>query len=364
MRNLLSQLRAVDPETTDKLQIIAFFDSLLESRAGLEAVLRGAAALAGCAAGFSDPARRIFLRVDEHGRRLEPGQPSHDAPWPRHDVADEVARNGRGTMPAASVWLERPAPLYSSDDMILERCALCLRLTIERSRAGLESGLDEAVVELLLDSEEPLVIRQQAARRAGLPPTGLVVCATPAVDDRGSPRREAGSIVQSVRSTPFGTVLATIHPQEPADNGIRAGIGNQGGVADLPQSWQEALGALRFTHAGQPRVRWPELGALSSLLAAVDHETVPSSDEVALSRLAAERWVIPTVDAIVGSDSLRAAATELGLHHSTMQVRRDRLVRLLGYDLDSPAGRTRLTIALTLYRLRRVRFGDPADSEA
>ncbi|HEY4266962.1 MAG TPA: helix-turn-helix domain-containing protein, partial [Galbitalea sp.] len=56
-------------------------------------------------------------------------------------------------------------------------------------------------------------------------------------------------------------------------------------------------------------------------------------------------------EATASSDSLRAAATVAGVHHSTLQAHVIEWNAALGFDLRSPAGRVRLALALRLYRL-------------
>jgi DNA-binding transcriptional LysR family regulator len=66
---------------------------------------------------------------------------------------------------------------------------------------------------------------------------------------------------------------------------------------------------------------------------------------------AAERWGLDTLEAIARTDSSRAASAVLGLHHSSVQSRQNRLEHLLGFKLGTADGRTRAMAALTLYRL-------------
>jgi hypothetical protein len=59
---------------------------------------------------------------------------------------------------------------------------------------------------------------------------------------------------------------------------------------------------------------------------------------------------------LLATDSLRGAAGELGLHHSTLQARVAELSTELGYDIRRPDGRTRLSLALSLHLLATNRF--------
>lgn len=42
MRDLVGRLSALDPDAGAAVQVIAYFDCLVETRAGLEAIVRGA----------------------------------------------------------------------------------------------------------------------------------------------------------------------------------------------------------------------------------------------------------------------------------------------------------------------------------
>ena len=48
------RLAALDPDATAAVRVIAYFDELAEGRAGIEAIVRGAAVLAGCPARLVD----------------------------------------------------------------------------------------------------------------------------------------------------------------------------------------------------------------------------------------------------------------------------------------------------------------------
>ena len=57
------------------------------------------------------------------------------------------------------------------------------------------------------------------------------------------------------------------------------------------------------------------------------------------------------LQALVTSESIRAAASTLGMHHSTVQSRHEALCGLLGYDPRTVAGRMRYLAAAVLARL-------------
>ncbi|MFI6497671.1 helix-turn-helix domain-containing protein [Nonomuraea typhae] len=69
MRELAGRLSSLDPDTRAAIHVIASFDRLVEERAGLEAIVRGAAVLAGCPVRLVDPERHVDVRVLPDGRR-------------------------------------------------------------------------------------------------------------------------------------------------------------------------------------------------------------------------------------------------------------------------------------------------------
>ncbi|MEU0174896.1 helix-turn-helix domain-containing protein [Streptomyces massasporeus] len=210
MKELAGRLTALDPDAGAAVRVIAYFDRLAESRAGLEALVRGAAVLAGCPARLVDPERRVHVRVETDGTRRDTGTPP-DPAWPavrlspdgtamlwlerdgdRAGTAGAVsgpastARGGGGDAepggPAATVLDPRPAqtaapgqvPTPSTlsvvDAVILERAAGAVRLVLDRTR-GRAPADDPALVETLLDATAPEPARLHAARRLGLDPT-------------------------------------------------------------------------------------------------------------------------------------------------------------------------------------------------
>lgn len=72
MKELIGHLGALDSDASESLKAVAYFDRLLEERAGLETFVRGAAALTGCVAGISDP-RTLSVRCAPTGNRLSVG---------------------------------------------------------------------------------------------------------------------------------------------------------------------------------------------------------------------------------------------------------------------------------------------------
>jgi hypothetical protein len=354
VKDLEARLAALDPDASAALRVIAYFDKLTEAGAGLQAIVRGAAVLAGCPARLADEERRLSVRVAPDGSQRGPASPP-DRSWLSADVtpADVTPVGGAAAegKPAggAVLWLERPGPAGPVEAMVLERAAAAARVVITRTRgrAPDRARNDEAAVEVLIDGGAPAEARRHAAHALGL---------------AEEPRLCAVALAEGTRIGP--TIRAAAAAEGDATAGVgggrRTGIGTAVTLEGLPASWAAAQIALRLTAEGTgedpgPRsVRYEDLGALALLAEHVSATTPAIPDEIALDHAAAAApWMLATLYAVATSASLRAAATELLVHHSTLQERIEHAERVLGWSIRHPHGRHRLYLALALRRLRR-----------
>jgi hypothetical protein len=318
MRDLAVRLAALDADAGAALRVIAYFDGLTEARAGLQSIVRGAAVLAGCPARLSDDDRRVHIRVTPDGAAA-PGPVAADDAWMRTEAG------------SATLWLERTGEPGPVEAMILERASGALRAVLDRTR-GRAPVADPAVVELVVDASAPADVRAKAARTLHLPPGPIRAVAL-----------ESGPALLAAGAPPPTT---------------RAGLGPAVEVPDLPASWAAARVALRFAaegtddDPGDTVVDHADLGALVLLADAPGAADAP--DLHALDHAAsAAPWALTTLHAYAAAPSLRAAATALRVHHSTLQDRVTVAEHLLGWPLRDPPGRLRLQLALALRRLRR-----------
>ncbi|MER5213838.1 helix-turn-helix domain-containing protein [Streptomyces sp. NPDC002838] len=326
MKELAGRLTALDPDAGAAVRVIAYFDRLAESRAGLEALVRGAAVLAGVPARLVDAERRVHVRVEADGTRRDTDLPP-DPAWPSAPLAP-------GGAPA--LWLERAEAAPSVvDAVILERAVGAVRLVLDRTR-GRAPVDDPALVETVLDATAPEPARLHAARRLGLDITAPARALAPR---DGRPR----------------IVPARTDAGPPAG---RLGVGPAVPVLDLPGSWEAARTALRFTaegtaqDPGQRVVHAEELGGVALLADLVAPGAEPPPDVRDLEAAAAAApWLLSTLHAVASTASLRAAAAEINVHHSTLQDRLTHAEHLLGWPVRTPQGRLRLQLALTMRHL-------------
>ncbi|WP_062643159.1 helix-turn-helix domain-containing protein [Streptomyces maremycinicus] len=328
MKELAGRLTALDPDAGAAVRVIAYFDRLAEARAGVEALVRGAAVLAGVPARLVDADRRVRVRVEPDGTRRDTELPP-EPDWPCTPLTP-------GGPPA--LWLERAAALPSVvDAVILERAAGAARVVLDRTR-GRAPLDDPALVETLLDATAAGPARLHAARRLGLDPAAPArALATP----DGRPR----------------VLPADARDAVPAG---RVGVGPAVPVPDLPHSWAAARTALRFAADGTaqdpgPRVvHADELGGIALLADLVRPGAAPPADVLAVETAAADApWLLTTLHAVTATASLRSAAAEAHVHHSTLQDRLAHAEQLLGWPVRTPQGRLRLHLALTMRRLAR-----------
>jgi hypothetical protein len=330
MEELAGRLTALDPDAGDAVRVIAYFDRLAESRAGLEALVRGAAVLAGCPARLVDQARHVRIRVESDGTRRD-ADADADAAWPREPLIPGVPAD-------AALWLERDGGAPSVvDAVILERAAGVIRQVIDRTRGRARID-DSALIETLFDPSADEPARLLAAKRLGL-------------DSAADPKALFRAVAVSggrPRALPAGSALPS----------GRLGVGPAVSALELPRSWSAARTALRFTAAGTPQdpgarvVHAEDLGDLALLERLVVPGAEPPADVRALETTIADApWMLQTLHAVATTTSVRAAATEISVHHSTLQARIVHAETLLGWSLHTPQGLLRLHLALVLRHL-------------
>nr|WP_240897424.1 helix-turn-helix domain-containing protein [Kineococcus vitellinus] len=374
------RLAALDPEAGAALRVVSYFDELAAAHAGVHAIVRGAAVLTGHPAGLVDTRRHLRVRVDAEGT-TRPDTTAHPAPSTGADAdadadAEAKAKAGRGAAEApgpaaacaptpadpawlsapvdqgATLWLERTGTARVVDAVVLERAAALARAVLERTRplprgTGAAGEQDGALLDVLTDPAAPLDARRRAARALGLDPAGPVR-AIALADGRVHvlPAHQAEEHPE--------------HPVHPVSFTQRAGIGPAVPAVEAPTSLAAARRALRLSAEGTPTdpgartVHAEHVQALLLLAETVSAGTPPIADVAALDRAAAAApWMLTTLHALVSTSTGRAAATQLAIHHSTLQERLASAERLLGWNLHTPAGQHRLHLAMALRRLHR-----------
>lgn len=175
---------------------------------------------------------------------------------------------------------------------------------------------------------------------------------------------------QFVRFARVGDILAVILKEYPRDDvgvpkGLSVGVGESLPPERLHESWDGAKTALRFTLPSRSEraphrlidaviVDITRVGCLQVLVDAVDYRDVSELADVRAIHTLAEKGLPDTLnvlEAVAATESIRQAAQLVHLHHNTVATRLDAAEEVLGFPLREIYGRTRLLVALTLYRL-------------
>ncbi|WP_262492014.1 hypothetical protein [Microbacterium sp. ANT_H45B] len=329
MQDLLGRLTALDPDASETLKVVSYFDTLVARGVGVESMLRGAAVLSGATVGQRDTRQIVRVRAD--GVRVEPVDPG-DRWMLRESGTDSVA------------WIEREGEPHTNDAMILERLTIALGILRARRAGDAESAVELAISSFAGEGE-----RASALSRLRLTPEPMRVIASPP-DPAPSPRHPS-----AVVATRHGLTRATIVPAEitaeevwTAPSDLRVGLGTAGQGEHLPNSWAEALIAVRLTTAAEPVIVAEDLGAFLLIAGAADSGEL-HPDAASLGRVDARSREL--LDAVVDEQSVRAAAVRLGRHHSSVQDRLTALIEQLGYDPRTPRGQMRFVTARMLLQL-------------
>lgn len=353
------------------MRIVTYFDGLGEYAADADTVVGRAAALAECAVGARLPSGVVV----RHG-------PLGDPPGDPLDGEPEAAKAGAGPLP--EVWLERTGPAHALDRLLLDRLSHTLRMLDVRppSRTGLHLG-DPALVEVVLSDDEHRTDRVRAVELSGLDP-GRDVRVLAVYADRVGPVMELiervcpGRLVRSapidgltavLTQTPLEdrrlcdalhAVLADAAPALPRPGEGRGpwiGVGERVSVYAAPTSWAQARRALRFASStvyGRRAVAFGRLGPLD-LLADVPLGRLLGARGIvrlnALAATAAGAHDVDTLEAFCVYGSLRRAASELHVHHSTVASRLARVEAEMDWDLGNSIDRFVATLALMLRRM-------------
>ncbi|GAA1661724.1 helix-turn-helix domain-containing protein [Microbacterium lacus] len=327
MQELIGRLTELDPEATETLRVVTYFDALMAAGLGVEAIVRAAAAMAGVPAGARTPRR--FARFTPDGRRL------HADPAVQGNQAIESME--------VQVWIERVGEARPNDAMLLERFAVAA-VTASRRDSPTRSSVDVAI-----DPTRSAQERESALGRVGLAPGTMVrVLLTPAGVTDKLP-------ISTTTLTSAGVLSVFVARDRETVEVSRCGVGVRVRADQLPTSLRTAELAFRLTDDDTPVVDAESLGILLTAAAELLEASPPPPDVTALAQLDDRQRDV--LHALVGSESVRAAAASLHMHHSTMQARQQAFESQLGYDPRSPIGRTRYELARLVLRLRGTGAG-------
>ena len=319
MRDLLSRLAPRDAEAGAALRVLDYFDSLDSSSAGPEAYLRGGAALTESVTGMRLPDRGIDVRVDPAGRRLPNRSSGPEAGWPTAEISP-----GTGSQ----VWVENPDP-STIDHLVLERLAQ----GVSRWHDRMESFAPSPAQAWSILLNDPVAADRRVqligALRLDASRTYRVLAAT------ATQSSEPLSAMAEVSGVPVRAIIQLASVEVGSDlPGHRGGVGPAVAPADIMESWSRALVVLRMARLGE-LVHWDRLKVVGPLFLHATPEEVMTDPMVQLITAEQIPWLDETVTALTKAKSVRGACALLGLHHSTVQKRVDRLQGTFDLDLSN-----------------------------
>lgn len=331
METVLRQLARYETTGHEALEILAEFQRLTPRTA--EEITQLMASLCGAPARVADPLTSMSARCRPDGSDL-PLSEAIRSDWPAAPVLS-------GEPPA--LWLELDRDVHVRDAAVLEGAAQAM-LSLRRLEETQDEVEQEAFVDALTEADP--ILQQRALERLALHPSArCTVTVRPG---------NVAQILVSPSSVPHTSRESTITAMEV---GTRLGLSPMLTATELPQAWDAARTALAFAadgtdaDPGEQCIRYEDLGVWGDLVAHYRLDGRRPADVTTIDELAdTNPWAIETLSALTRSSSAREAATRSFVHHSTMQSRQAVLESCLGWDLSTPTGRTRTSMALALRR--------------
>jgi hypothetical protein len=253
-----------------------------------------------------------------------------------------------------------------------------------RDERATRSRLDYAALEQLLSTPMSDEAAAEAVKRAGLRPGRqlMALAARPQPGGNMGPEALAQTLSRSLeqaglssRSGVIGRSAAIVVEAsdsidevlgEAAANmsrlgvNIEVGAGAAGPASALHASWRQAAQALLLRPVmalATPVTHFEELGVLHLLAEIPTDDLARYPDVLRVAGLEARGSPVSDLDLLeryLATMSLRQTAQKVLLHHTTVQYRLKRIEQHLGTDLQDPAARLRLQIAILLYRIERA----------
>ena len=360
MRSILRSATTEPVLLTHALAVLDAFTAADRPDVALHDLLRVASRLSGRPVGVDD--------LD--GNRLS--QEPH-AVTPRHTVHTASLRRTIGSRgaPIGTVWMRDAGEDDARRVLILDQLAIAI--AIERAGIRLDANLPlrdpAAAVRVLAAPSSTPDERATAARALRIEPDVRVRAVA-----RRQPRAGTAPGARSALDWAFSTApgpghvaVALVTEQEAAALdacGVPLGIGRPVTVASFHRSAADAARALAFacpTGRGRNVWRAESLAGLLLLadLAADDLVALPDVQRVDVAIDGAHRLEdLAILEAVGWSPSVRAAARELGYHHSSVCGRLQRISEAAGFPVADSTERLRLQTAVLALRLLGNAEGD------
>ncbi|MBA4026364.1 MAG: CdaR family transcriptional regulator [Gordonia sp.] len=326
------RLAELDADSAGLVRVIDYFDALIRHGADTATMMRASAALADCVVGMDISGRPAagheHTRCSPHGRLSPTSQ--HPTSSRKDVIIDDVV--------VGTVWIERTGTPLPLDDMLVDRMALTAAYILQPHRVLTDS---EHSANLLFPVDDMAVLTSCAA--LGIDPGAPIrVLAHGGKSDLIPLSATTGRALAVTLDDLVFVPVTTILRLSPADANI--GISLPGTAATAHLYVGTARFAYSLTSDEQPIVDATDLGALNLLavnseLAQEDIPDLVRVRELAATDAGAE--LLATLRVYLRSGTLRGAAYQLHLHHSSVAHRLAKLSHHLGFTVDSIENRSR-----------------------
>jgi hypothetical protein len=358
VEGILRRLSAEGSEAENAIRVIAFFDRLVETRAGLEELIRSSARLVSAPAGFASETLDKSWAFDARGRPLDSEVP-HDA------FARSVVTDSRT---AGIVWVQSFSKNAALGDLIIERMGLAASIILGRAISTAVSPDTSPLGQLLAreiaaqdraNSAWSLGFRVDwtvrvlvAATEGGLSVVDSAIqswaksrdikCSKAQIDDRF-----IVALIQDV-----GNFAVTTYPNW----SFLSALGSRVSVLEAYESLETARQAIYLTSAdlGPKFVDYENLGPLvhiAALSPTVAKNTNFVEQLTFLSQSEVGRGELIALDTFCRFHSLRAASAQMNLHHSSLAHRLKNAEKKLNIDLSDSQTFLAVSVALQLFRI-------------
>ncbi|GII89786.1 PucR family transcriptional regulator [Sinosporangium siamense] len=328
----------------------AVVDRLAREIAGWAALLDEGGQIVHATAGA-----RAEALADELARLRAPGAPASLAlsTPAEHVVVHPLggARRIRGLFAVG-----RSSPFTPVAHTIVNAAASLLTLALEQGQRHLaaERRVRTAVLDLLL-AGRPEAAAGVLERLGECPPTGQIAVVAAA----GDTAAVLDAVEPSVFAAEYGDQVVVLVPWQEGERVAETlgrlgpvGVGCASDAASSAAGLDQARRALAAARRGPARVvRFAELAG-QGVLSLLDPEAASGFASALLAPLAdygSRADLITSLRAYLAENGhWDAAAQRLGVHRHTLRYRMRRVAELLGRDLDDPATRAELWIALSV----------------
>jgi hypothetical protein len=361
VEGLLKRISAEGSEAENALRVIAFFDELVGNHSPLDALVRSTARLIGAPAGFESRCGGSSWSFDAIGRPYV-----NSVPTGARSERIFVERGFSGV-----AWILPETSNYALADLVLERMALSAAIVLGRD-TGEGALAAETSLSRLLDRRNSDDDRKLDAQLLGFRSNWVVrvVAAKPQDAATTDVITQLSAFSRSVGARATAPIvdgdlyIAMLHDNGQfsfdgfAPNRCQIAIGSSESVENAYLSLECARLALRLCSAeiGPNRVDYATLGPLR-FVAAVPPSEAGHDETVrqlsALLETETGRAELLALDAFCRHTSLRNAAAELNLHHSSLAYRLDNVARKLDREVSDPTERFSLALSLQLLRVAR-----------